>query len=624
MGGEDSVELRVGAASASASSAPSKVATARQPRRRVRCPPSTAFTRVSVSSLSRRTVGRMPRCVASRSAAAARREVGKGPRTVRRDCRHPPDAHCHLGEDAERALGPEEELPQVGAGGARGRDPERQLARRGRYAKGVDELVEVGRSRVTPARSSVSPRIRRSSRTRSSAGSGRACSRARRSSSSACGPVVPAPKVASSDCSSSSSRAAVGARSSAITASCGTRLGVDAADHRRAAAERHDGDPVLVARRKDREHLVVRPGRHDGIGRGLRVVEAAPQQIGRALAAEMQHPDRVIPRRARLAHDGARAIESRRSSRRDGTSVGALRRGTGRGFPARTVARIVLAPAGSRAGLRAPGIPVRPRPCRRHFDRSGHRCVGRRRRRRHGDSMTHSVLLSHGRWPAPTPRPRSSTRRSKRCSSTASAGRRHPISHADAGSHDRRCTATGPTRKRCSRRSSPASCSPRCRRRVTRSIDLEDCVAALVEHGGPDTAAAARRPAARHRPRALRALHPRSPRDQPAGDPRRTRARDRGRPARRLGAPGRRRRNSRRWCCSSSSRRCSPLRSWPNGCRPSHGAAELSRALSGYLGRRGMTTRVLGSHPVAIRAPRGAPAARDSMRSRRIPTSTCS
>ena len=129
-------------ASASAAVAPSNVATARHPRIRVKCPPRAAFVRVSVSSLTRRTVGRMPRCVASRKAAVAAAKVGEGPRAVRRDGGDRADPHGDLGQHAEGALRAEEQLPQVGAGGARGRAPELQFAGGGGHPQGVHQVVE--------------------------------------------------------------------------------------------------------------------------------------------------------------------------------------------------------------------------------------------------------------------------------------------------------------------------------------------------------------------------------------------------------------------------------------------------------------------------------------------------
>ena len=72
----------------------------------------------------------------------ARREVGEGPRAVRRRGGQRPDAHRDLGDDPERALRPQEELSQVGSCGARGGTAQAQLADRGRDAQGVHEVVE--------------------------------------------------------------------------------------------------------------------------------------------------------------------------------------------------------------------------------------------------------------------------------------------------------------------------------------------------------------------------------------------------------------------------------------------------------------------------------------------------
>ncbi len=53
--------------------------------------------------------------------------------------------------------------------------------------------------------------------------------------------------------------------------------------------------PLRIAHGEHGEDFGVGGGGHHGIGGRLRVIEAATQQVGCALAAEMQHPDAVVP-----------------------------------------------------------------------------------------------------------------------------------------------------------------------------------------------------------------------------------------------------------------------------------------------------------------------------------------
>ena len=71
-----------------------------------------------------------------------RREVGKRPRAVGGRRGHRTDADGDLGDHAERALRPEEQLAQIGTGGARRGAAEPQLADGCRDAERVDEVVE--------------------------------------------------------------------------------------------------------------------------------------------------------------------------------------------------------------------------------------------------------------------------------------------------------------------------------------------------------------------------------------------------------------------------------------------------------------------------------------------------
>ncbi len=85
--------------------------------------------------------------------------------------------------------------------------------------------------------------------------------------------------------------------------------GVDASDDGRAAAEGDDGDVALGAEAEHRSDFVVVGGRGDRVGRGLRVVQAAAQQVGGALASEMQQPHLVVARHLITAHDLGEGVE---------------------------------------------------------------------------------------------------------------------------------------------------------------------------------------------------------------------------------------------------------------------------------------------------------------------------
>ena len=199
--------------------------------------------------------------------------------------------------------------------------------------------------------------------------------------------------------------------------------------------------------------------------------------------------------------------------------------------------------AGAEAG-RSP-CPRRPRRSgvggweRRPGVLRGRRESRRGRRRIHGDSMTHSVWLSHGRCSGATPRPRSSTPRSRKCSRTESAGRRHPTSPGARRSSRQTLYRYWPdvqalfaalvTRELfavAARAVGPSDDARRVRRRARRDRR-------------PHPAAAARGPAARDRPRAVLALHPRAAGHEPARHPRRDRGARQRRSGRRIRPRGR-------------------------------------------------------------------------------------
>ena len=83
-------------------------------------------------------------------------------------------AQRRLGDHAERALRADQQLAQVGPGGAAGDRGQVEVARGRDAAQPARRARRCARSPSTPGRPSASPRSRRPSRTRSSAGSGRA------------------------------------------------------------------------------------------------------------------------------------------------------------------------------------------------------------------------------------------------------------------------------------------------------------------------------------------------------------------------------------------------------------------------------------------------------------------
>ena len=69
-------------------------------------------------------------------------EVGERPRLVAGGCRHRVHPHAHAGDDAEHALGADEQLAQVRARRGRRRPAEVEHARRGDRAQAADHVVE--------------------------------------------------------------------------------------------------------------------------------------------------------------------------------------------------------------------------------------------------------------------------------------------------------------------------------------------------------------------------------------------------------------------------------------------------------------------------------------------------
>ena len=207
---------------------------------------------------------------------------------------------------------------------------------------------------------------------------------------------------------------------------------------------------------------------------------------------------------------------------------------------------------------------------------------------------------------SPTPRPRSSTRRSPRCSLTGSAGRRHPTSHVAAESPARPSTVLARRAVACSPRSSRASSSPCCPPEPGRA-DPRRVRRRSSSRRRTGSGACSSWTGCAHRPRAVRPLHPGPARHQPARDPRRARPRGRRGPAGGLCAGGRPGQLAAMvLLIAQSAVQSAPLvAQWlPAGAW----RAELAHALQ-RIPRRAdaMTARILGRTPRSVRAERAAP-----------------
>ena len=99
-------------------------------------------------------------------------------------------------------------------------------------------------------------------------------------------------------------------------------VGFEAADDRCAAAVWHDRDPVLAARGEQSLDLVVAARPRNGVGRSVEVAAPQPQEVGRGLAARVADP------RLRAPIDLGDRVEQPSGSR-DGTSEIVSIAGTG-------------------------------------------------------------------------------------------------------------------------------------------------------------------------------------------------------------------------------------------------------------------------------------------------------
>ncbi len=237
-----------------------------------------------------------------------RREVGEAPGLVERRRCDGPHPHRDLGEHPEGALGPEEELSQVGARRARRRAAENEFAHGGRDAEGVHEVVEAtvatgcltarprrgeaADRRVQEALREVPERVAARGEQLLGLGAGRAGAEGRDERGLVEREESGGPREIERD-------------HSAVRAG----RGIHAADDRRAAAEGYDRDIVRVAGAEDVEDLGMGCGGDHGVGSGLRAGRATREQIGRALAAEVEGADGVVARGVVGADDGAQGFE---------------------------------------------------------------------------------------------------------------------------------------------------------------------------------------------------------------------------------------------------------------------------------------------------------------------------
>ncbi len=106
-------------------------------------------------------------------------ERGPAPTLVAPGLRQRAHAHGHRRDHPEGTFGAQEHLAEVRPGGTRGRMAERDRSVRRRDDETRAPARRNGRIRPTTGRSNASPRSRRWSRTRRTAGSGRASARAR-------------------------------------------------------------------------------------------------------------------------------------------------------------------------------------------------------------------------------------------------------------------------------------------------------------------------------------------------------------------------------------------------------------------------------------------------------------
>ena len=206
-----------------------------------------------------------------------------------------------------------------------------------------------------------------------------------------CGPVVPAPKAARSDISSraSSPRAVRGRARSRPGA---PRLRLDAA---RRAVPPPNGTTAMPRSSQTASTASTRRARRATQRRPARLRPRAGAAAGPAWSCRRgaaSAPRRRVSRGRRRRWRRAREVCVGEPG---GRELGAVRRGPGEASPASTVARIAWRRQAARVA-RSPQASQSDRLLGDGRSIGGARDPGRRRRRGHGDSMTHSVWLSHG------------------------------------------------------------------------------------------------------------------------------------------------------------------------------------------------------------------------------------
>ena len=220
-----------------------------------------------------------------------------------------------LGDHPERPLGARHELPQVRPRGARGQCPGRQLAGRRRHPRADEVRVdppEAGRGLARgPSRDAAAHRrplvaLRdmaegEPARRQRAVGLRQPQTRPERRGQR---PLVDREHAVHSREVERDQRCEV------------TAQRLEAADHARAAAERHDRHARLRADREHRRHLLVARRRHHRIGCVLARAGALGEQVEVRLAATAQHSSLPVVAHVRGAHDGLEPRPHRAVQRR--------------------------------------------------------------------------------------------------------------------------------------------------------------------------------------------------------------------------------------------------------------------------------------------------------------------
>ena len=230
----------------------------------------------SVGSSSRQLVGNSPDCATARVASTASREVGEVHARRRLEDRAVLHAHPRLGDDAERALRAEEEAIGRRSRARAGKAPRLDDATGRHHADRLHQVVDVRVDATRSDRRIAWPANRRASRTRTTAGSGEACSRA-------AGAALRAPDRArhlgcarrARPCRPRArGRVASGRSVTTPRVAVVDETGLDAADDRGASAERHRGHSS-PAHQSSSATTRLRRGKRDDVGRTRRTRRAS-------------------------------------------------------------------------------------------------------------------------------------------------------------------------------------------------------------------------------------------------------------------------------------------------------------------------------------------------------------